>query len=80
MKGLVVGRSVHYIPQTTDHELPYHFGHLAAIISYIYDADNAFVQLKIFPAEPIGAIHSRDAYYSNYKLSGTWHWIEKENG
>mgnify|MGYP001609532508 FL=1 len=84
MKGLTVGRMVHYVAYGTPGGEYQAGAHRAAIVAEVKDAGMGVCVLMVI--NPTG-IHFNTASYSEWKpaeqpgqgiatIPGTWHWIE----
>lgn len=80
MKGLTVGRMVHYVAYGTPGGEYAAGAHRAAVVTELVNfgigefEDSPEVTLAVF--NPTG-IHWNKAGYSEGKEPGTWHWIEQ---
>lgn len=74
MKGLAVGRVVHYVAYGTPNGEYKAGAHRAAIIAEIKDAESGECVLTIF--NPTG-LHWNTAEYSEKSIPGTWHFPER---
>lgn len=77
MKGLTVGRIVHYVAYGTPKGEYQAGAHRAAIITEINSVYEGTVTLMI--CNPTGT-HFNDSvpHDANGDVPGTWHWIERE--
>lgn len=76
MDGLIEGRIVHFVDETPgDYN---HYEHKPALVQYVYltNVEKGNVHLRVFEAYPQDD-RAVDAFYSDGKEPGTWHWIEK---
>ena len=73
MKGLTVGRMVHWV--ASPEWLQYVGKHLAAVVVDVCDLAAGKVRLNVMPSDG-GHIPAQLATYSESLEPGTWHWIE----
>lgn len=73
MKGLVIGRIVHYVTTNSKETC-------AAIVTGVVDQDAGTVNVMVFSDLAGNAVQARNKPFSENSEPGTWHWPPRNEG